>query len=273
MKIRVFANTDGVNKDSLREVDFYRISLLRLALEKASRPAELVIRSHLDISLGQKAFINLLDIDRIDIAWSMTSKQREAAALPIRVPIYRGLMGWRIGFIRTNDKPRFYRLSQAEDLKQVLTGQGHDWPDTAILRHNGFKVEPGLVWSARFKMLAAGRYDYFPRSVVEIWDEQSEVDSLSVEIEPKFAIYYPTAFYFFVNKARQDIANLVTEGLMQAVSDGSFHELFMRFHSDSIKRANLENREVLYLENPLLSAETPIEDERLWYHPQLKTAH
>ncbi|MFD2449342.1 hypothetical protein ACFSQE_13670 [Vogesella fluminis] len=57
------------------------------------------------------------------------------------------------------------------DLHDKVAGQGHDWPDTYILRAAGLPVETSIGYEALFGMLRHGRFDYFPRGVLEVEDE------------------------------------------------------------------------------------------------------
>ena len=50
-------------------------------------------------------------------------------------------------------------------------GQASDWPDTDILRANDLPVATTATYSSLFQMLGKQRFDYMPRSVVEVWQE------------------------------------------------------------------------------------------------------
>jgi hypothetical protein len=93
----------------------------------------------------------------------------EAALLPIRIPIDKGLLGWRIFLVNRAKADQFAAVKTLDGLRPYQAGQGHDWPDTDILRANGLKVQGSANYDGLFKTLQAGRIDYFPRSVVEIW--------------------------------------------------------------------------------------------------------
>ena len=105
--------------------------------------------------------------------------------LPIRIPIQKGILGWRVGLIRKGDQGRFAGVDTLEDLKRVRLAQGQEWPDTLILRANGIDVITAPRYEGLFKMLVSKRFDYFPRSVNEIWDElESHAGTLEVESVP-----------------------------------------------------------------------------------------
>jgi hypothetical protein len=76
--------------------------------------------------------------------------------------------------INRSDAAKFTKVKTLDDLRQLQAGQGHDWPDTEILRFNGLNVQVSASYESLFTMLRAQRFDYFPRSIIEIWDEQKK---------------------------------------------------------------------------------------------------
>src|SRR6185437_15296255 len=97
----------------------YRIQRARVAMNQE--------RAVLEIEAGRT----------IDIAPLPISVEREARLLPIRIPIYKGAMGWRLGLIRKGDEELLARVNTLQDLKGVRLAQGAEWPDTKILQANG----------------------------------------------------------------------------------------------------------------------------------------
>jgi hypothetical protein len=201
----------------------------------------------------------------IDIMWTMTSPEREQELLPIRVPIDRGLIGWRVGLVQQQRRELFDHVANIADLATFSAGQMHDWPDTAILRGNGLKVETTDQYESLFKMLSAGRFDYFPRSIIEVSDEYQSHTALELAIEPHVLIRYPTAFYFFVSRNRPDLAQALERGLQTAARDGQLKALFYRYFAGVLKALDVNHRVVIELKNPLLPPETPFDRPEYWY--------
>jgi hypothetical protein len=135
----------------------YFISLLALALDKsASRYGTFQMRAAM-INMPQNRTLKMLAENKnIDVAWSMTSIEREAQLQAVYIPLLKGLMGYRIGIIRKGDQEKFDQLTSLEDLKKILMGQGLDWPDTNILNSNGFNVVPGPDMSLISMLLKKG---------------------------------------------------------------------------------------------------------------------
>jgi len=206
-----------------------------------------------------------LNSGKYDVGWMHADAERERQLLPIRVPIYRGIGGWRLGFILAGKEKKYAQIKTLEQLQQLTLGQGHDWPDTDILRNAGFEVREGVSRDSVFHLLRYRRVDMFPRGVNEIWDELALPDAHGLEIENTIAIHYPTAFYFFVGHDNHDLAALLRRGFDTAIADGSFQKLFLLYFGEPIKKARLDQRRIFELSNPTLSPETPLERPELWY--------
>jgi len=213
----------------------------------------------------QNRFLEELKQDKvIDVAWSMTSKQREKDLQAIYVPLYKGLIGYRLLLINKKDKLKFQNIKSIIQLKTLIAGQGHDWPDTQILKSNGIQVITGSNYQGLFKMLTRNRFDYFPRSILEIWEEYEIHKNSDIIIEPSILIQYKTASYFFVHKENKKLSLALENGFKKIIKNGLFDKLFYEYYSDFIDNGNIKNRKVFTLNNPLLTKETPINNKELW---------
>ena len=240
----------------------YPVRLLELALKQSGTDHR--IRAYPRPMPQGAALSRLASGTGINVVWSMTSKDREEQLLPIRVPIDKGLFGYRIAFVREQNKGVISGVKGLADLRAFSAGQGYDWPDTSILQGNGLRVTTSTANEGLFAMLQAGRFDYFPRSILEIWDETALASKQQLVVEDKVLLHYPAAIYFFVNKKDGALAQAIENGLYKAIADGSFDALFYERFGDVIKRANLRGRVAIALNNPLLPAATPLARKALW---------
>ncbi len=248
----------------------YPITLLKKALQAAGTPYHLVPS---ETDYGQKR--SLIDLARgqgIDVSWSMTSKTREDMLLPVRIPVFKGLIGWRIPLVRTSDLKRFARIEDVTALSRLRVGQMHDWPDTGILKAQNFNVFSSSTYEGLFRMLAKGRIDYFPRSIVEIWREMDSHPDLGLSIEPSIVLRYPTAFYYFVSKERPELHDLIHKGLSSLKASGEFDALFMEHHADFIERAQLHQRKIITIDNAQLPDLNPLDQPELWFQVPVSSA-
>ena len=200
----------------------------------------------------------------IDVISAGATIERERLLLPVRFPILKGLNGWRIALVTKNNKDLFLQNHSLDKFKTLTAGQLHSWSDTKIIASNGINVEKGSSYSGLFTMLENNRFDYFPRSILEIrWEYEKHKDR-NIMIEPHQLIHYPTAYFFFVNKNNTKLANDISVGLEKALKDGSFERIFSQYFGREIKKVQQEKRKVFTLNNPFLPSQVPLLRNELW---------
>lgn len=244
----------------------YSLALLRLALNETVGEYgdyELVQQQ---IFAGQSRRLRMLQEGDLDLAWSMTSCEREKDLLPVRIPMQKGLLGYRIFIIKPCMESAFAQVKSLEDLKAFSAGQGHDWPDRKILEGNGLHVVSSATYAGCFRMLLRGRFDCFPRGVVEPWDEVAQYPDGGLTVEKTLMLRYPAPIYFFVSRDNPELARRMEKGLRKALADGSFDDLFYNnpYHRKALEKARIKVRRVIDLVNPLLPPETPLTEKALW---------
>jgi hypothetical protein len=247
----------------------YYVDLLKLALSKSDEPFKLINTGL--ILVKSKSVQLLAHGESIDIIWSVTSPERETLLQPIRIPLLKGVMGYRVLVVKNEHLQIFVNQSTLKQLSKFKFGQGHDWADTAILRDNGLKVQTSTSYEALFKMLYGGRFDIFPSSIFEAKIELAARPELNLAIEPRLLLKYVSPTYFFTNKANIRLAQRIKKGLWKAIQDGSFDRHFYShpLSKHILKSLNLSTRQVIELKTPSLSQETraTLSDQRLWFMP------
>ncbi len=249
-------------ESSLDERSIYTQRLLELALQRAYITYR--VEQHPVRMLQGRALLRLQNSDGIDVVSTMTSIERERNFLPIRIPLDKGLIGWRLLLINKAQASKTQALRTLDDLKALTAGQGSDWPDTAIMRANGLNVYGTSNYESLFSMLESDRIDYFPRAVTEIWTELNQYQQ-RLAVEPSVVLRYPTAIYFFVRKGNKQLAADINAGLEKMIADGSFEKLFQEHYGEMIRRSALKERRVLELRNPLMPTTMPVARKNLWY--------
>ena len=202
----------------------------------------------------------------INLHIAPTRSDWEEQVLPIRIPIRKGLLGYRLLLIHTDNRQKLADLTTLEELKELSTGLHSQWSITKALQALGFKIIEGSSYEGLFAMLHTRRFAYFIRGVNEIFGEfELRRNSLpNLMIEPSKALYLPLPTYFFVSPKAPRLAERLQAGLEQMLADGSLERLFEQYHGEHIRKARLQERQIFLLPNPLLSAETPLDDQRLW---------
>ncbi len=239
----------------------YALELLQLALKKAG--------AHYSVTLTpirmmqDRALLEIgLEHGNVDIMATMTSREREAKLLPVRIPITKGLIGWRVAVLTAERRHQFDRVASLADLQRFRAVQGHDWPDLTILRDNGLTAHSVSSHESLFSTLATGRVDYLPLSLIEA--QAAIKDRAGLVIDPNIVLHYPAAIYFFVNRHNGALAEEVRRGLEASIADGAFDQLFYRHYGEAIKQAHLSGRRIIELRNPILPDATPLERKHLW---------
>jgi hypothetical protein len=196
----------------------------------------------------------------------------EQEVLPIRFPLDKGLLGYRVFLIRTGTQPRLDHVNGLAELRGHTIGQGQGWGDVTILRQAGLTVVEGGTYEGLFGMLAAGRFELFSRGVVEVGEELAREKSGHPELtlERRLLLHYPLARYFYVTRspAGEALARRISEGLERMLRDGSFERMFQAFKAPFERDVGLRNRLLIEIDNPLETPETPLSRTELWYDPK-----
>jgi hypothetical protein len=243
--------------------DVYFVTLLKMALERSGEPYSLVNVNFSEYS--ERRSVLLLQTNQYDVHWINTTAERETQLLPVKIPLCKGVIGWRAFFIRPADQAVFDQIKSLEQLRQLTFVQGHDWADSDILEKDGFKVERAPNWAGLFKMVTIWRAQLFPRSIFEIIAEQKESASAGLAIEKSIILRYPAAYYFFVTKQNERLKNALERGLIKSIEDGSFDQWFFTTFGEQLSQLNLEQRRVLSIDNPDLKQQPHLHDSRLWF--------
>lgn len=246
------------------EKDKYQLGLLKLALSYSDTEYEFIQSSN---KLTQTKMLSELKSNKLDVAWGGTSKSWEEQFSPIRVPLFKGLLGHRIFIIREGEQSRFNQVSRLADLNSFKAGQGRSWSDCQVLNDAGVPLITTLKYNNLFYMLEGGRFDYLPRSVYSPWSEIKKRAELPLEVEKNILLVYPLPAYIFVNKENTQLKNEIERGLFKAIEDGSFDDYFYSHPLilEGLTKSKVENRTIFRLANKSLPAETPLADKRLWF--------
>ncbi|WP_291329804.1 hypothetical protein [Desulfovibrio sp. UCD-KL4C] len=248
----------------------YENEVLITALEKTRENyGDFEIVTTISNAQRERLFLELLKGENLNIYVAPTQKKWEEKSIPIRIPVLKGILGYRLFLIRKQNEKEFSTISTVEELKKLKAGLNRHWSTTKAMEALGFNVVRGGEYKGLFKMLMYDRFDYFPRGVSEIFAEyDSRKDLLpDLAIEPHLALYLPQPTYFFVSPKFPKLAERIKDGLERMIKDGSFDKLFWEYNASNLNRADLKNRLVLFADNPFLSPETPFKEKQLWFNP------
>jgi hypothetical protein len=245
----------------------YFIGLAQLALNKTEAEFGAARIELTTVQMNQsRALVELAEGNFIDLDWAGTDSSRENDLLPIRIPLEGGLLGFRIPVIRKESLAKFEKINSVQELSQFTAIQGINWPDTAILEAAGLKVEKPTQFAFMYPMLKNKRADYFPRGLNEVYSEVDSLKDNSLIAYDKLILVYRLPMYFFTSKSNPQLAQRIEKGLRLAIKDGSFLRYMQNspIMSKVFPLSKYQNARKIYLNNPTLPAETPLNDAALW---------
>jgi hypothetical protein len=189
-----------------------------------------------------------------------TSEYLEKELRPIRFPLHRELLGYRIFIIHKDQQKKSSHIKRLADLQKLQGAQGRSWSDNEILNKAGLN-QTQTKHEHIFHMINAGdRVDYFSRGIVEAFSEvESHIEELpNLVIESEVLLVYPFSQFFFTNPSNKELAEALERGFEKAYQDGSFLEFFSNHPriKSVFEKSNIKNRIRIYIENPLLSKKT-----------------
>lgn len=256
--------------EALADSDLFCRGLLKLALDSSGAPYEIELLNDEGGTLTRH--INRLKSNYFSVIWTGTSEELEEDLLPIRIPLFKGLMAHRILLIRPDDQQRFDGVKTLADIQAIKYGQGASWSDTKIMEANNLEVVTTVKYRGLFHMLDGGRFDAFPRGIHQIWAEKTRIEDeeeLEFGVEKNLILVYRMPMYFFVNKKNENLSQILESGLTTAIANGEFDRFFFNnpVIRDLLTKTNLKTRKQFTLSNPNMPALTPLENESLWLDP------
>ncbi|WNO09681.1 hypothetical protein [Teredinibacter sp. KSP-S5-2] len=246
----------------------YFTGLLQLALAKGAG-SEWHLSTVSSNNMSQARMLRQIQLEnKIDIYWAGTSIKREKALHAIRVPLLKGLLGFRVAIMHKSVEGHYQSINNAKAFYRLKPCQGADWPDSDILEHSGFRVIRNPSLKGMYEQVSIMRCHFFPRGIHEVEAEYSAVIQRypNLKLNKSLIIHYPFPMYFFVNKHNDALIDVVRRGLELAIDDGSF-EYYMRT-SDVTKHLfpldSWIHARYLELKNPFLPADTDTHNPRYW---------
>nr|WP_315476080.1 transporter substrate-binding domain-containing protein [uncultured Undibacterium sp.] len=245
--------------------------ILRVALEKTVvefGPFELQASSQ--NTNGLRYLNNLANDSNLNVVWSSTTEEKERNYLPIRIPLRKGLLGYRLMLVHKDKQALLKDVESLQDLKKFSVGQGVGWDDVKLYEANGIEVIEAK-YSNLFRMLSYKRFDFFPRGINEIFTEfeKESAQNPDLVIDENLLIHYPWPYYFFVSKSNPQLQKRLELGLRKMIKDGSFDAIFWKYNGKAIEAVNFKKRRIIHMKNHLLPRETPLNDATLWFRPKL----
>ena len=204
---------------------------------------------------------------RVNIVSRATNLDLEKRLRPIRIPLDKGLLGFRMFLVMPETQARLDSVKTLDELKQFTIGQSSSWTDVRVLQAAGFKLVLADTYTPLFSMLGGQRFDLFARGTIEIEAEwRANRDNVpGMLIEKRFALHYPMPRYFFVPRTPEGerMAERIEDGLQRLRVSGEFERRYQAWKKLVLGDLQLSGRTVFRLPNPELSPEAPT--DKFWW--------
>ncbi len=242
----------------------FGLSLLELALSKLDSSYKIISPyKNKALEINEARGETEVITGALDLEFMSTTAQRESSMIPIRIPVYQGILGLRLLLIKPSMSPKISQVNSLEKLRPFIAGHGVHWGDLPVYEANNLRVVTSANYESLFKMLIGGRFDYFHRGVNEIWDELDRYSD-DLMIADNIMLFYPHPVYFFIGKHRPELALQIERGLKIAIEDGSYKKFFLENFAEIIEKARLDERTLIILRNPVVPDNTPAIDTSWW---------
>jgi len=255
--------------ESSEDIRFnYQWDLLSAALSTTKTEGPYELKPAL-IPLTERREIKELSAGRgiVTVIRNNASDELEDLLLPIKVPLLKGMMGWRI-FLIHKDTQLFLSSNSLDldELRQFSIGQGKGWNDIPILTSNGFNVVEATSYKSLFKMLHMKRFPLFSRGMTEAKAELNQFGDMypNMAIEKHLILRYEYLEYFFVNTKDKALAARIERGLNNIIKNGTMDKLFDRYFKTDIMLLDILNRKVIDIHNTNLGTNPPLERKELF---------
>jgi hypothetical protein len=235
--------------------------LLHLALSKISKPYNIHTPKSQRVNEGRGEFQVMSG--ELDVQWMSSTAIRELKMIPIKFPLYRGILGLRLMLVHEDNFDAISKIKTLDELQHYTGGHGTLWGDLPVYKANKLTVTTHVSYETLFRQLQDKRFDYFHRGLSEIWAEQRRYKN-TLRVADNIMLYYPQPIYFFVTVYRPQLAKDIKLGLERALADGSYKALFLKSFQGHLAQANLEKRRLIQLTNPSLPNNSPSIDTSWW---------
>ncbi len=207
----------------------YFTGLLRLALERGA-PANHLPDLSMSLAPASVSLEEALLARQVDIVWMGASAERQRKFRMIPIPLARGIFAFRKLIIKRSNLARFLPVKDLAGLKAFRACHALSEADIAALKTLGGAVKSLANDNELYPELMAGHCDYVLQPLYERELEwvrrQSRYPELLV-YQP-LVIHFPYAFFYFVRREDETLANWIEAGLRNMAFSGEITQYMQR---------------------------------------------
>ena len=255
-------------RTSIDERTQYKMDILQKALEiTQNKYGAFDIQIHGPHTAIKRAMMEVHSGKTINTFMAITTPEWEEKTIPIRIPVRRGILNYRLLSINVAHKDKFLQVNNINDLKKIKAGVREGWATSEVLEQQLFNVFKADTLDGLYYMLLSDRIHYIPRGPNEIYSELAsrKKSHPNLIIEPNLALYIPAPYYIFISPKEPKLAKRIEDGLEMMIENGDLKEIFYRYYKERIEQAKLLKRKIIRIGNPLLPINTPLARKELWF--------
>jgi len=190
-------------------------------------------------------------------------------ALPyVPIPFDLGLQSWRLLLTNASTQPQLRQMARNGQLAQARAGVATSWVFRTILEQNHYRTVLGNNREGLFTMLSAGRFDYLPRTMTEVFGEFDAFHQKypRMVIDDSVVLYARVPMLFFIAPHNGRLQQRVTTGMEAIFKDGTLARMVLDYYRPDLQRAQLCGRMRIELRNDSLDQALQARRE-LWLDP------
>ena len=198
-----------------------------------------------------------LEKSQCDVFSGGANLEYSARFLRVDIPLTRGLLGYRYFMVNNEQLENLATLSTLKEFKEhLIIGTNTAKLKNDIFNYNNFNIMNSVSGRA-WLMLKGKRFNAIQRSIVGDINKR-EKSRTEFSIYRNIMVYYHADLFFYVNKNRKDLHEILFNGLKNAYKNGSFMKTFDN-HSD-IKQArnflnSFDEKNIYVIKNPYLDSD------------------
>lgn len=253
--------------ESLADLTAFHFALVKAVME-ITKPefGDYLIKPYGLAPTAKRQAILLSEGKLLNLQWASPGTPiSQAEVIQIPVDFLQGILGYRVCLINSKIRVNLADASKIEGLRKTRIGQGYDWTDVEIYRHNQIPifVYPGL--ENLIPALGLNRIDCLALGANEVQYKYEDLKAKYpfLKIDPSLILYYHFPVYFYVSKKHPELAKRMQLGLTKLQASGEYDKLFSQFYAQYLTPLHLESRKIVCLVNPYLrtpnQCTTPVE--------------
>ena len=143
---RVMSFVYNRNQADIDGVDRYVWKLLDLALQRTrKRYGDYRLASVPTMPTHRRAYALEHGLEGVTVGLFSDNPEREKSLVPVRIPVDRGLTGYRLLLIQSAEQPLFSAVTGPADLQKFRFGLLPWWDDDAVMRRAGLPDRKSVV--------------------------------------------------------------------------------------------------------------------------------